>query len=50
MTFFCASLKIQERKNLWQDLEPISSMTSEAWIIIGDFNAYYESSEKWGEG
>ena len=46
MTFVYASLRIQERKSLWEDLGKISESINIAWNVMGDFNAYCEVIDK----
>ncbi|XP_028778230.1 uncharacterized protein LOC114734750 [Neltuma alba] len=36
------------RKALWEDLKSLSSITSESWVVCGDFNDIMSSSERMG--
>ncbi|CAN1750215.1 hypothetical protein LINPERHAP1_LOCUS3970 [Linum perenne] len=47
-TFIYAAPSLLSRRMLWNDLRRLSRMPSQAWILMGDFNAMTESSEKRG--
>ncbi|CAN1126970.1 hypothetical protein LINPERHAP2_LOCUS3738 [Linum perenne] len=47
-TFVYASPFIQGRRALWDDLRRISASIAKPWVLMGDFNAIVESSEKSG--
>ncbi|CAN1327112.1 hypothetical protein LINPERPRIM_LOCUS34062, partial [Linum perenne] len=47
-TFIYASPSLHGRRTLWNDLRQIAAWTSHAWVLLGDFNAMVDSTEKWG--
>ncbi|CAN1177346.1 hypothetical protein LINPERHAP2_LOCUS33056 [Linum perenne] len=49
-TFVYASPAIQGRRPLWEDLRNLSVSVRKPWVIMGDFNAMIDSSEKQGGG
>ena len=49
-TFVYASPRQIERKNLWRDLGNIATSMDKPWCVVGDFNSYLCSDDKWGGG
>ena len=49
-TFVYASPRQIERKNLWRDLGNIATSMDKPWCVMGDFNSYLYSDDKWGGG
>ncbi|CAN1148757.1 Transposon TX1 uncharacterized 149 kDa protein [Linum perenne] len=47
-TFIYASPSIQGRRTLWNDLRQLVGSVQNAWVLLGDFNAMVDSSEKRG--
>jgi hypothetical protein len=48
ISFIYASNSEKERSLLWNDIKSLNSNMSKPWIIIGDFNTVFHSSEKRG--
>ncbi|CAN1163931.1 hypothetical protein LINPERHAP1_LOCUS28859, partial [Linum perenne] len=48
ITFIYASPHLHCRRTLWQDLFNLWQTTSDAWMILGDFNAMVDALEKLG--
>ncbi|CAN1147692.1 hypothetical protein LINPERHAP2_LOCUS16019 [Linum perenne] len=47
-TFIYASPGFQGRRMLWNDLCQVAAAAPHAWVLLGDFNAMVNSTEKWG--
>ncbi|CAN1289100.1 hypothetical protein LINPERPRIM_LOCUS20114 [Linum perenne] len=47
-TFIYASPSLNGRRSLWNDLHVLSGSPHHAWVVLGDFNAMFDSTEKWG--
>ncbi|CAN1782185.1 hypothetical protein LINPERHAP1_LOCUS15701 [Linum perenne] len=47
-TFIYASLSLQGRRMLWDDLRKFAGSGPQAWLLLGDFNAMTEANEKRG--
>lgn len=46
-----ASLRFAQRQEVWDDLARLAETTSEAWVILGDFNSIpVEHERRGGEG
>ncbi|CAN1131439.1 Transposon TX1 uncharacterized 149 kDa protein [Linum perenne] len=47
-TFIYASPSLVGRRVLWDDLRNLARSVSYAWVLLGDFNAMVDSTDKWG--
>lgn len=48
LTGVYGSPRLSDRDELWHNLRNLSQSTVGPWVLLGDFNAYIYSSEKWG--
>ncbi|KAJ8422236.1 hypothetical protein Cgig2_012330 [Carnegiea gigantea] len=48
LTIVCGFNKEETRQSLWQELKLISQQTSDAWCVIGDFNAVLHLHDRIG--
>lgn len=47
-TVMYGSISVSDRDFLWDILCQISNVTSDSWLVLGDFNAYLTTANKSG--
>jgi hypothetical protein len=50
LTGFYGNPKTHKHKESWVLLKHLSSLSSEPWVCMGDFNEILDNSERWGRG
>uniref|UniRef100_A0A2N9G0A2 Endonuclease/exonuclease/phosphatase domain-containing protein n=1 Tax=Fagus sylvatica TaxID=28930 RepID=A0A2N9G0A2_FAGSY len=50
LTGFYGNPKTHKHKESWALLKHLSSLSSEPWVCMGDFNEILDNSERWGWG